>query len=146
LRQSDSRSASRDGMDIAICSISKDKKSMRFGGAGRPLYLVRDGVLTEYKGSKISIGGYYAGVKKNFFELEIAIQPGDVIFLSSDGYADQFDHENERKYSSKRLRELLASIAHMESGQQYAMIHQSFEEWKGDTRQIDDVTLVGFKI
>lgn len=146
LHQDEKNSTSRDGMDIAICAISKDKKKMRFGGAGRPLYLVRNGVLTEYKGSKISIGGYYAGVKKNFFEQEIEILPGDVIYLSSDGYADQFNQDNEKKYSSKRLRELLASIAHLESGWQYAELHTSFEDWKGGTRQIDDVTIVGFKI
>ncbi len=146
LHQDQKHSASRDGMDIAICAISKDRKSMRFAGAGRPLYLVRNGELTEYKGSKISIGGYYAGVKKNFFELEIPILPGDVIYLSSDGFADQFNGENERKYSSKRLRELLTAIAHLEAGQQYAQLHSSFEEWKGENRQIDDVTVVGFKI
>jgi ligand-binding sensor domain-containing protein/serine phosphatase RsbU (regulator of sigma subunit) len=146
LHQDEKQSTSRDGMDIAICAISKDKKKMRFGGAGRPLYLVRNGELTEYKGSKISIGGYYAGVKKNFFEQEIEIQPGDVIYLSSDGYADQFNQDNEKKYSSKRLKELLASIAHLEAGWQYAELHTSFEDWKGGTRQIDDVTIVGFKI
>lgn len=146
LHQDEKHSTSRDGMDIAICAISKDKKTMTFAGAGRPLYLVRNGELTEYKGSKISIGGYYAGVKKNFFEQEIAILPGDVIYLSSDGFADQFNGENERKYSSRRLRELLSGIAHLEAGQQYAQLHASFEEWKGETRQIDDVTIVGFKI
>lgn len=146
LHQDHKYSSSRDGMDIAICAISKDKTKMRFGGAGRPLYLVRNGELTEYKGSKISIGGYYAGVKKQFFELEISILPGDVVYLSSDGYADQFNGENDKKYSSKRLKELLSSIAHLEAGQQYAQLHSSFEEWKGVTNQIDDVTIVGFKI
>ena len=145
LRQNEKHSTSRDGMDIAICTITKDLKTLTFGGAGRPLYLVREGALTEYKGSKISIGGYYAGVKKKFTETIVSLHPGDVLYLSSDGYADQFDSDNDKKYSSKRLKEMLVRIANLEAGQQYAEIHRSFEEWKGDLRQIDDVTIVGFK-
>lgn len=145
LRQNEKHSTSRDGMDISICAVAKDFKTLVFGGAGRPLYHVRNGELIEYKGSKISIGGYYAGVNKNFTETVVTLAQGDVLYLSSDGYADQFDSENDKKYSSKRLKEMLARIAHHESGQQYAEIHRSFEEWRGDLKQIDDITIVGFK-
>lgn len=136
---------SHDGMDMAICSISKDKSKLNFSGALRPLYHVRNNQLTEIKGSRYFIGGYYENLYKTFEDTEIDLLPGDMIYIFSDGYADQFAEHNKKKFSTKRFKTLLTEISTFESEEQCRILKEQFTSWKGKDEQIDDVMVIGIK-
>jgi serine phosphatase RsbU (regulator of sigma subunit) len=136
---------SHDGMDMAICSINKSKTKLRFSGALRPLYHIRDKQLTEIKGSRYFIGGYYENLHKTFDDTEIDLLPGDMVYIFSDGFADQFAEQTKKKYSTKRFKSLLAEISALDTDEQYRTLEEQFTAWKGKEEQIDDVLIIGIK-
>jgi serine phosphatase RsbU (regulator of sigma subunit) len=138
--------SSRDGMDISIASINKSKTKMLFSSAARPMYYVRNGIIHVVNLRTHSIGSSYSKERNKYSDIEIDILPDDIYYFFTDGFADQFDAEDDRKFSSKRLKNLFIKIAHMESCNQLVEIERTFNQWKGEQRQIDDVTIIGLKI
>jgi serine phosphatase RsbU (regulator of sigma subunit) len=98
----------KDGMDIALCALDRDAMTLEFAGANNPMYLVRQGVLSEIKGDKQPIGHYIT--RKNFTNHTLEVKKGDVIYLFSDGYADQFGRPKGKKFKYKQLEEILPAI------------------------------------
>lgn len=141
----DERTIINDGMDIAFCTINVKEKSMQFAGANRPLIIVRDNKLLEYKPNKTSIGGINNGDIK-FTDNNISIKTGDRIFLFSDGYADQFHHNSKKKIMNWKLKELFVEHSSLPMNEQKKIILDFFEESKGDLKQTDDVLLIGIEI
>ena len=161
---SNDSNVSHDGMDICLCSIDDNSNLVRFAGANRPLYIVtkknsfkpvmvvdtnteliqEENSLFEIKGDKCSIGAEYPvfQVEEHVFEYN----KGDTIYLSSDGYADQFGGESDRKFKTKRLKNLLLSIQNKKMPKQKDALIQEFENWKGAKEQIDDVTIIGVNL
>lgn len=155
---------SHDGMDICLCLIESNSNLIRFAGAKRPLYLVTEknnfnpisGVnnytaiglhemaLYEMKGNNSSIGGDDLNfhVEEQVFEYS----KGDTIYLSSDGYADQFGGEFDRKFKSKKLKNILLSNQDKSMSQQKEILVREFDNWKGSKEQIDDITIMGIKL
>lgn len=144
LHQEESSNSSHDGMDIALCVIDKAESKLIFAGAGRPLLIMRKGELLEYRTNRGGIGGVYNAIFPVFEEIEIPLEKSDSIYLFSDGFADQFSSGTNAKYSSKRMRELLAEIAHLPMNEQGIKVHDAFFAWKGDEFQFDDVLFMGF--
>jgi len=137
----------RDGMDIAFCRINLKKKELQYSGAHRPLYLLRNGELIEYKGNRKAIGGipHRKKAEKDFINHVIEIKKGDKIFIFSDGMPDQIGGPEGRKYSPQRIRANIADNKDF-TMQQYAnMFTTDFKKWKGKTKQIDDVLLIGIE-
>ncbi|MCW3103817.1 MAG: hypothetical protein JWO09_2257 [Bacteroidetes bacterium] len=145
LRQKADYNSSHDGMDMAICAISKKKDKLQFGGALRPLFHVRNNTLTELKGNPYFIGGYYENMNKVFTDEEIEILPGDTIYIFSDGIVDQFGGDNKKKFSTRRFKTLLTEIAGKSIEEQYVLLDESFKAWKGSEDQVDDVLVIGIK-
>jgi serine phosphatase RsbU (regulator of sigma subunit) len=134
----------KDGMDIALCSLNFSTKKLAFAGANNPVYIVRNGRLTETKGDKQSIGRF-AG--SNAYQLHnFDLEKGDCIYIFSDGYADQFGGEKGKKFKYKQLKEVLVSIHQHTMEEQHKIIDKTFDNWKGDLEQIDDVLMIGVKI
>jgi serine phosphatase RsbU (regulator of sigma subunit) len=146
LNQDIDLSSSRDGMDISIASINKSKTKMFFSSAARPMYYIRDGVLNVVNMRTQSIGSSFSNKKKKYYDVEIDLLPNDMFYFFSDGFVDQFDKNDELKYTSRRLKQLFLKIADMEPDNQFNEIEKTFNLWKEDTRQIDDITIVGLKI
>ncbi len=144
LHQEESSESSHDGMDIALCVIDKRDSTLQFAGAGRPLIIVRNGQLMEYKTNKGGIGGVYNKVYPVFEQLEVHLEKSDSIYLFSDGFTDQFSSETGSKFSSKRMRALLTEIAHLPMEEQYIRVNDAFFAWKADEFQFDDVLFMGF--
>lgn len=145
LRQTEADGQSHDGMDIAICVIDNKNLVLAFAGANRPLYWVRNGILEEIKGNKMPIGGArFLG--KTFDKHVISLEPQDRIYLASDGYQDQFGGEENRKFSSKRLKELIINHQNLSMTQQGNVFSSTINEWLGKNRQIDDILLLGFEV
>lgn len=132
------------GMDMAICSIDMDGRSLEYAGARNPLWLVRNRQLTEFKGERSSIGS----ANRHFPEyktVSIDLHKDDVVYLFSDGYMDQFGGSDKRKFMRKRFRALLASNSHQDMEVQKYLLENGLDLWQGDLEQIDDICVLGMR-
>jgi len=144
LKQSGKEQEQKDGMDMAVCVYDTAKKVLEYAGAYNPLYLVRDNELEEYKADRMPIS--YFGDRDELFQTKaIQVRAGDQIYLFSDGYADQFGGPDEKKFKYKTLKQLLLDIRKEPMDKQHKILHDRFNEWKGDLEQIDDVVLMGVR-
>jgi PAS domain S-box-containing protein len=133
-----------DGMDISLCAVDKLSGKLEFAGAMRPLLLVQHEQLVEIKGSKFPLG--FFDYKKKFELHEVQLQPGDMIYLSSDGYCDQFGGDRNKKMNRKAFKELLLSIASMNGEEQEAFLEYAHKNWKQEEEQTDDILVIGIRI
>ena len=134
-----------DGMDIALCVIDKKKKEMEFAGAFRPIYLLYDNKIDEIKGNRFSVGTKVA--QMDAFEItkrNIPLMNLDMVYLFTDGYADQFGGQEGKKYKYRRFRHLLLNIHQLPMEEQKAYLQKSIEQWMGDEEQVDDILILGF--
>lgn len=149
LKQTGKENEAKDGMDIALCVISGDKKKLQYAGAFNPLFLIRKNdqgpELIEIKGDRMPIG-IYINEGRPFANHEIELQKGDTIYLFSDGYIDQFGGDPSSKLKMKNFRQVLLDINHESMDQQRDLLKMHFNNWKHNHEQIDDVTVVGFRI
>ncbi|MCW3104385.1 MAG: protein serine/threonine phosphatase [Bacteroidetes bacterium] len=145
LKQTADSSLSRDGMDIAVCSFDKDTLQLRYAGANRPLWLVRNNELIEHKATKASIGGFTED-EQRYGESSIQLQKGDALYLFSDGYADQFGGPKRKKFMTKQLKQVIIENHSIPMSKQEERFKKIFDDWKGDAGQVDDVLLFGVRI
>lgn len=147
LKQDRIDSDARDGMDIAFCKINLEKNLLEYSGAHRPLYLLRDNKLEQFKGNRKAIGGIPYGKKpeKDFENHVIELKKGDKVFFFSDGLPDQIGGEKKRKYQAKRIREAILERPDATMDEYHEFFDQDFVDWKGDNKQIDDVLLIGIE-
>jgi glycosyltransferase involved in cell wall biosynthesis len=134
----------RDGLDIALISIDLKTRKLQYSGAYIPLIIIRNGELIEYKAVKASI--VYSRNPKPFEQVEISLMDGDIIYLFSDGYIDQYGGLKNSKFYRKNFYKLLLEISSMPLDEQLKIIDQTFNQWKGTNYQIDDVTVMGLRI
>lgn len=132
----------KDGMDIALCSIEENK--LKYAGAHNPLWLVRGGQVIEIKANKQPIGKF--DTPKPYTTHVIDLQKGDTIYLFSDGYTDQFGGAKGKKFKAKAFKELLIRIEEKSMEEQKSIIDATFENWKGNLDQLDDVCILGLRI
>jgi ligand-binding sensor domain-containing protein/serine phosphatase RsbU (regulator of sigma subunit) len=135
-----------DGMDMALVAFDKKKFTLDFAGAYNPLYLVRKGEVTAFKGDRFPIGMTAIGDKKSFTNQSVEIQPGDMIYMCSDGYADQFGSSEVKKYKSGNVKKLLSEIWDLPVNEQRERLKKEILDWKGDLQQVDDIMFIGTKI
>jgi serine phosphatase RsbU (regulator of sigma subunit) len=136
----------KDSMDIGLFSHKKGSNTIQFSGALVPLTIVRDGNLQDYKAQFTSIGISKELFNRPFKQEEIKIQPGDWIYLFSDGYMDQFGGKENRKYMRSRFFSTLVEISNLNSDLQKDELEKRFYDWKGNNEQIDDVLVLGIKV
>jgi serine phosphatase RsbU (regulator of sigma subunit)/Tfp pilus assembly protein PilF len=134
-----------DGMDIALCNYKFDSMKLQFACANNPLWLMRDNKIHEYKADKFPVGKYH-GDMQSFTNNEIDLQKGDVIYILTDGYPDQFGGPNGKKFKYKPLQELLLSIALKPMAEQKQILDDRMAAWKGDLEQIDDILIIGIRV
>jgi hypothetical protein len=133
----------RDGMDIGICSVDRDKRKIRFAGAFFSLYLIRDNRLLSLDGDKYTLGMTLTG--KSFSDKEMDLMEDDILYLFSDGYVDQFGGSENKKFMYRRFRYLLMTIYKFPVADQKAILEENIRTWMGATPQIDDMLVIGFK-
>ena len=156
-----------DGMDIAFCCYNTETKLLQYSGANIPLWIVSEckdddietlndadadeemptmerHKLKEIKANSQPIGLYYKRIP--FVNHAIQMQEGDMIYIFSDGYADQFGGPEGKKFKYKRLKDLLLNIQQYHCTQQKKEIKETFVKWKGNNAQVDDICVLGFKI
>jgi len=136
----------RYGMDIALCVIDHKKMTLQYAGANNPLILIRNNVLEEIKANKMSVGYSEYHVNNKFTNHERPLFHNDCIYMFSDGFKDQIDRNDKKKFSSQRLNDSLLKVCELPMDVQQILIEQLFNKWKGNENQIDDVLLLGIKI
>jgi serine phosphatase RsbU (regulator of sigma subunit) len=145
LRQKGSFTDTKDGMDISICVVDKRANKLQFAGAYNNLYLIRKGVLNEYNADRIPIG-YNEDPDKKFITNLIDTQPGDLIYMYSDGYADQFGGPNHKKFKYTSLKAKIIEIYKLPLKEQRNRLEKTFLEWRGAGEQTDDVMVMGYRL
>jgi serine phosphatase RsbU (regulator of sigma subunit) len=134
----------KDGMDMTLVCYDRKEKILEFSGAYNPIYLIRDGELTETKGDRFTIGRSVTDVQeKKFTNHIIKIKEGDTIYLFSDGYADQFGGVFRKKFKSAPMKELFLKIQNKKMEEQKSILDSTIETWRGDIEQIDDILIIG---
>lgn len=136
---------SKDGMDVALLSFTKDCSQLDFAGAFRPLWFLRDGVLSEYKANRFPIGG--GSYQKTAFDTHrIDLKKDDSLFIFSDGYADQIGGEGAKKFMTKRFKELVLENHHLSMTEQGKILAGALDKWQGEHEQMDDILVLGIRI
>ncbi len=139
-------SESRDGMDMALCMIDPKNNTLTYSGANRELLLIRNGELIEYKPTKNAIGGF-TDSNTIFKETVIDIQPNDLFYMTTDGYADQFGGEKGKKLMTKNFKDFLLQIHTLQMPVQQDELDKKIQSWMGNAHaQVDDILVIGIKL
>jgi serine phosphatase RsbU (regulator of sigma subunit) len=144
LHHSDSEKQPPDGMDVAMCILSRKKNLLSIAGANNPVYHVRDNQLTEFKADKMPIA-IHSRDKEHFTEQIIAVQPGDMVYLFSDGFADQFGGTEGKKFKYLAFKQILTEISQKSTHEQEELLRQTITGWMGTFEQIDDILVMGVR-
>ena len=153
----------KDGMDMAIAVIDKEKRELQFAGAYNPLYLIRDkerltgkepgsgtsingagALLFELKGDRQPIGTHWE--ETDFTNQVIRLEENDSVYVFSDGYVDQYGGGHRKKFKSWKFKELLLSVQAESMKKQKELLEETFEKWRGNIEQIDDVCVIGVRV
>jgi ligand-binding sensor domain-containing protein/serine phosphatase RsbU (regulator of sigma subunit) len=139
---------SNDGMDIIVAELNIRTKFLRVASAMRPMIIYVGGEQVYVKGSRNSVGGHYdkEADMKDFQDEGFQLSSGDIIYMFSDGYPDQFGGPLGKKFKMVRLKNLLRDIHDKPMEEQYNYVKSNFNLWKEDLEQVDDVLFMGLKI
>jgi len=164
LQQKGQSGEQKDGMDITLCVLDKKTKKLQFSGANNPLFIITGKDLSRFEKEGFSVsepaenGVYAVEVKpdkqpvaihidmKPFTNHDIQLEKGECLYLLSDGYEDQFGGPNNKKFKIKNLRELFLKISELPMSEQKDILDETFETWRGENEQVDDVTVMGMRI
>ena len=142
LRQKGNRDEAKDGMDISICIIENDNQSLQYSGAHNNLYLIRNNELKEYLADRQPVG-YSDEPGATFTSQTISIRHGDIIYMTTDGYTDQFGGKEHKRLKSQTFKSLLLKIHNRPVPEQKKRLEKEFHRWKGKNIQTDDVLVLG---
>jgi len=146
LRQTRTEITVKDGMDISLLSIDFGKNKLEYAGAFNPLYHIRDKELQVVLADKFPVGTFIGEELNQFTNHELNLKPGDVLYVFSDGYYDQFGGPNNKKFMSKRFRELLTEIHSLSMSKQKQALSEHMKDWMGENQQVDDILVIGIRI
>ncbi|NVO08949.1 MAG: SpoIIE family protein phosphatase [Bacteroidales bacterium] len=145
-KEKDEDGAVKDGMDIALCCVDYKTMKLQFAGAYNPAIIIRNNELIQLKGDKCPIGAFSRRAATGYTHQEIDIQTGDMVYVFSDGYADQFGGDDGRKFLIANFKKLLIEVSTLPVDQQKDKLEQTFFDWMKYESQLDDILVVGVKI
>jgi len=146
LHQTYEESSVKDGMDIALCCWDQEKNTLEYAGAYNPLFIFRDGKLMEYKANRFPVGTFVGEEIREFTNHEIQIEKDDMVYVFSDGFADQFGGPSGKKFMVSRFRNMLLQIHTKPVDEQQSLVEKQLNKWKGNLEQIDDIVVIGIRI
>lgn len=136
----------KDSLDLAVFSLTRGEKQIKYAGALIPLSIIRNGEVLHYKPDFVSIGISQKIFNRQFKQQTIPIEPDDWIYLYTDGFMDQFGGENNKKLMRKEFLSKLILINNTKGNYQLSELNRTFSSWKGTNEQIDDVLVLGLKV
>ncbi|HOS83524.1 MAG TPA: SpoIIE family protein phosphatase, partial [Bacteroidales bacterium] len=136
----------RDSMDISVCLIDHSSKTMEYAGAYNPIYIIRNHELYELTVDKFSLHKDYAAEMPKFTNKIFTLQENDKVFMFTDGYADQFGGDLNKRFSKRRFKQILTSSSNKSMPKQKSILEETHETWKGKQEQVDDILILGFEI
>lgn len=136
----------KDGMDISLCALSIPSLTLAWAGANNPLWILRrdTGILEEIRADKQPIGKFADA--RPFTTHQISLSQGDTIYIFTDGYQDQFGGDKGKKFKASALRDLITELGKRPMNEQLERIQGTFETWRGNLEQIDDVCIIGVRV
>ncbi len=144
-KNADDNDEVKDGMDASICALDVESGQLQWAGANNPLWLIRKGEeFTEIKADKQPVGR--SDVRHPYTNHSFQLQKGDVIYLITDGYADQFGGEKNKKFQKAKLKDLLFSLHQLPMDEQRNKLYETFISWRAGNEQVDDVCIIGVRI
>jgi serine phosphatase RsbU (regulator of sigma subunit) len=146
LRQSLDVQSVKDGMDLSLCAFDYNTHALEYAGAFNPLYVVSENQLTEIKADKHPIGSNADGQTDEYTNHSIKLKKGDMVYLFTDGFADQFGGPRGKKFMYKQFKELLVSLSNLPLNEQKEKLHQTHLSWKGQSFQVDDICVMGIRV
>jgi serine phosphatase RsbU (regulator of sigma subunit) len=145
LQQRFSPGAQRDGLEIALCAFDTKTRQLQFSGANIGLLIVKpNNEIQKLKPSSQPVAAHYN--MKPFTTMSVQLEANDVLYIATDGFQDQFGGPQKKKFMSKNLHSLLLSVAQKPMREQKQILEHTFDNWKGNVEQIDDVTILGLKL
>jgi serine phosphatase RsbU (regulator of sigma subunit) len=147
LRQSEGIESTKDGMDIALCLLDIENRSIKFSGANRPMWIIRKdkNELEEIKGTKRAIGGF-THEHQEFESHNIQLYQGDTFYIFSDGYGDSFSGHDRKKLTIRKFAQILLDIQQLSMIEQEKHLDSFIENWRGGTDQVDDILVIGVRL
>lgn len=145
LNQEGSETNTKDGMDMSICVYDFKEMKMEFAGAYNPMYMIRDGELSIIKADRMPIG-IHERDKAPFTNIKFDMHKGDVYYILSDGYIDQFGGPKGKKFMTKRFKKLILEIHEKPMAEQREILWNNLLEWRGDIEQLDDIIVIGVRV
>jgi sigma-B regulation protein RsbU (phosphoserine phosphatase) len=145
LHQTGKKGEADDGMDLVLCVLDTKTNMLQYAGAVNPLYLVQNGELNEIKADRMPIG-FYPNEKPSFTNHEIQLKEGDILYLFTDGFIDQFGGEKGNKYNVKKLQEKLLEIHEKPMIIQKELLEQELTNWMRGYQQTDDILVMGLRV
>lgn len=150
LKQTTKDSSSRDGLDISMVTLQKNADGttlLKYSGANRPLWVIRKHgkEIEEIKATKVAIGGF-TPKNQEFDQHEMILNNGDMFYLFTDGYADQFGGNRKKKLTTKKLKELFLMVHAQEVSEQHSYLENFIHEWRGGSEQVDDILVIGVRV
>ena len=143
LKQQDPEAETKDGMDMALCSIDITGNRLSFAGAHNSAWLFRGEEVTELKADRMPVAIHRK--LDDFTTHSVDLNKGDTIYLFSDGFPDQFGGPKGKKYKYRPFQELLMGMQGNDLETQKELLEKAFHDWKGDLDQVDDVVVVGIR-
>ncbi|MCP4180134.1 MAG: SpoIIE family protein phosphatase [bacterium] len=144
LHQSGDNFESKDGMDISLCVINLKTRKLQFAGAFNPLLIIRENKVNSIKADRMPVAIY--DMMEPFSLHEREFKEGDMIYMFSDGYPDQFGGPRDKKFMVKRMKSLLLENSNKPMLEQKEILNKTIEEWRGKEIQIDDIVVVGIRL
>ncbi len=135
-----------DGMDIALCSIDRRAKTIEFAGANRHLIFFRDKSLEMVKGDKFGIGGLHNESTIHFKNNFLSYDDGDVLYMCTDGYADQFGGTKGKRMMTRNMIKILEKSLSFGVNDQEQLLNHWLDKWQGNYEQTDDILLIGIQL
>ncbi len=139
-----SESNVQDGMDISVCGLNTKTLELKWSGANNPLWYLNNNEAKEITADKQPIG--QVDNPSPFTQHTVQLNKNDIIYLFTDGYADQFGGPKGKKFKYKQLKELLLTNSTKKMGEQHDILLNAFQEWKGSLEQVDDVCIIGVRV
>ncbi len=145
LKQTGEDNEQKDGIDMSFCKIDTSSGLLQYAGAFNPIYIIKNSHrLVEIPGDKMPIG-IAAEEETSFRNHEVKLQEGDMVYLFSDGYVDQFGGSEGKKYKYRPFRNLLLNVCKLSMDKQKIALIDNIHAWKGDLSQLDDMSIFGFR-